>query len=223
MKTKIAFLFFTTFLINSTLFSQEKGSIALETQFDFLTKNSVISPNLKFRYFINESSVVRSTLNINYKSTLQSILELNGEGVGTVQKINSSALLSLGYEHHFSNEKISPYLGGELFFGGGKNDIFGQRTDSLTFVSSLNYSSKRSFTQVGIGLFTGVDITLYNGLYVGTELGFNFINTLYKQGEFRADDSASSTASTTIVKIPEFRFRNFSIVNMGVVRLGWKF
>lgn len=223
MKTKIAFIFFTTFLFQSTLFSQEKGLIALETQFDFLTKNSTISPNLKFRYFVNESSAIRSTLNITYNSTLQSILELNGEGVGTIQKINNSTLFSLGYEHHFLQEKISPYLGGELFFGGGKNNIFGQRTDSLTFVSSLNYSSERSFTQVGIGLFTGVDINLFKGLYLGTEIGFNFINTLYKQGEFRSDDSASSTASTTIVKIPELKIRNFSLVNMGVVRVGWKF
>lgn len=223
MKNKFILTVFTIVLLSNSIFSQKKESVTLETQFDFLSKNSNISPNLKFRYFFNESSVLRSTINVNYNSTTQSILQLNGDGVGTIQKINNATLFSLGYEHHFNKGNYSPYIGTEILAGGGKNNTFGQRTDSLTFVSSLNYTSKRNFSQFGIGLFTGVDVSIFHGLYVGTEIGFSFINTHYKQGEFRADDSASLTAGTTTLKIPELKSRNFSLVNMGIVRIGWKF
>lgn len=223
MKNKaITLIIILTLSITSKAQSTDKQH-SLETQFDIFTKSGAITPYLKYRYFINENSVLRSTLLIHYSSKTESILQSNDVGVGSIQRINSMTNFALGYEHHLSDERLSPYIGIELMVGTGKNDVFGLRTDSLVFVNTLNYSSKRRINQFGVGIFTGVDFELYKGLFIGTEIGFSIINTNYKEGEFRVDDSASSTAATTTTKIPEIKFNTFSLVNIGTVRVGWKF
>jgi outer membrane protein W len=205
------------------LFSQSDYKLAIETQFDVFNRQSNVQPSIKLRYFANENSVLRITFSTNYGNSTQQILQLNGSGVGSIQRIHAMTQFSFGYEHHLSKDKFSPYVGGEILLGGGKTDTYGLRTDSIVFVSSLNYSIKRPVQQFGALIFSGVDIAVFKGLYVGTEIGVLFMQTNYKEGEFRKDDSASLTDATSIEKIPQFSIRNFVIANMGIIRMGWRF
>lgn len=202
---------------------EDERKLSFETQFDIFSRNGNIIPNLKARYFFSSENVLRTTFSFQYNDAVREILENNGSGVGSVQKTNSLATFSIGYEKHFSTDKFSPYIGGELIFGFGNNSTFGSRTDSVVFVSSFNYSSQQRVNQFGFGIFTGIDIPIYKGLFCGTEIGYMFLSSNLQRGEFKTENSASTTNATTLDVIPSVKSKSFSLVNMGVVRVGWKF
>jgi outer membrane protein W len=222
MRNTIIILLISCFFYESNI-AQTEGKLAIETQFDFLSRSGNIIPSLKLRYFLEENHVLRGTFATSYTNSTQQIVQINGSGVGSIQRINALTTFSLGYEYHSIHDKFSPYVGGEFLIGTGKIDTYGLRTDSLVFVSSLNYSIKRPILQVGAHLFSGVDIPIYKGVYVGTEIGILVSSTTYKEGEYRKDDSASLTDATVIEKIPQLTTRNVFLSNMGVIRVGWRF
>jgi outer membrane protein W len=220
-RTITASLFFNLLLFQIT--AQSEGKLVIETQFDVLTRSESIQPSLKFRYFLDNEHVLRATFNTHYRNSSQQIAQFNGSGIGSVQRIHSMTNVSFGYEHHIAQDKFSPYVGGEFLIGIGKTDTYGLRTDSLVFVNSLNYSIKRPIQQFGVHLFSGVDVAIYKGLYVGTEIGILFSTINYKEGEYRKDDSASLTDAVLTEKIPQLTIRQLLLSNMGIIRVGWRF
>ena len=218
----ILFLSFLQFNSFNAQEEQEK-KLSFETQFDVFSRNGNIIPNLKARYFFNADNVLRTTFSFQYNDAITEILENNGTGVGSVQKTNSLATFSIGYEKHFIADKFSPYIGAEFIFGFGNHSTFGSRTDSLVFVSEFNYSSQQRVSQLGFGIFTGVDIPLYKGLYCGTEIGYMFLSSNLQRGEYKTENAASTTNASTVDVIPSVKTKSFSLVNMGGVRVGWKF
>lgn len=204
--------------------SQPKNILfSAETQFDVFSRNSSIVPNLKLRLHFGEKSALRTTWLIDYGTIVTEIHEADGDGVGSVEKKNMLNTFSLGYEKHFKSGRISPYIGGELIGGFGSQEEYGARTDSSNFVSDFNYSSKVAINQLGVQVFTGIDVELFKGLYVGTEIGYRFLSTAHKRGEFSTNDASSTTASTTQTSIPSATEKTFSLANLGVVRIGWLF
>ena len=195
----------------------------LESQFYPRLNTGVFEPNLKARIVFSDEHVLRSNLTFQYNSNKFEILEQNGNGVGSVESIGQNLQISIGYEYLFKNDKLSPYLGFELITGFGKNEQYGSRTDSIIFVSDLNYSSKVPSSQIGIGLFSGFDFSIVDGLYIGTEIGFQYISTKNARGEFRLMDASSSTASDVTTSIPENQQKTMGVSGVGVIRLGWKF
>ena len=195
----------------------------LESQFYPRLNTGVFEPNLKARIVFSGEHVLRSNLTFQYNSNKFEILEQNGNGVGSVESIGQNLQISIGYEYLFKNDKFSPYLGFELITGFGKNEQYGSRTDSIIFVSDLNYSSKVPSSQIGIGLFSGFDFSIVDGLYIGTEIGFQYISTKNARGEFRLMDASSSTASDVTTSIPENQQKSMGVSGVGVIRLGWKF
>lgn len=220
---KNLFTFLILGLITFNGIAQNEKGVTLETKFDIFSKSGNIAPNLKGRYFFNPENALRISLAVNYNDFTNELFEVDGEGVGTVQTTNSFTTIGLGYEKHFSDNKVSPYLGGEFQIGLGTNSTYGSRTDSLVFISDFNYSSEQNATSFGIHIFTGVDIHLYKGLYCGTEIGYIFNSLNYKRGEFKTEDASSTTDATTSSDIPSKKYRSFSLVNMGIIRIGWHF
>ena len=221
MKNILSLLIIGLCFLNS--FAQIDKGLSLETKFDIFSRNGNISPNIKGRYFFNEQNAMRLSLAVDYADNTTEIFEVDGEGVGSVQKTNSFSTLSIGYERHFSEEKLSPYIGGEFNMGFGAISTYGSRTDSVVFINDFNYSSKQSLNSFGVHIFTGVDYSLYKGLYIGTEIGYQFTSINTKRGEFKTDDASSTTNSSTNTSIPSNNFKSFSLVNMGVIRIGWFF
>lgn len=203
--------------------SDQKMNISIETQFDLFTKSNTSGNNLKVRFHFNEQNVLRTNWGFNYSSITDEILEVDGDGVGTIETVQSSNIISIGYEHHIGTEKISPYLGGSVGYGFGNNSTYGSRTDGTTFVNDFNYKSIQKTSAFKVYVFTGFDLDLYKGLYLGSELGFAYLNTKDQRGELTTEDASSTTDSSTSTPIPEKKSSTFSLINMGVIRVGWKF
>ena len=55
-------------------------------------------PKIKLRYFLNEKSALRFNINVNRESDYFEIREINGNGVGSVERINALHHFSFGYE-----------------------------------------------------------------------------------------------------------------------------
>lgn len=205
-------------------FSQEYKGLSAETQFRLINLNDEsYVPNLKFRYFFSEKGALRATLNYSSINSKVEIDEADGEGVGTVEKSNSLLDFSLGYEKHFRDGKVSPYFGGELKISTGNINEFGSRTDSVDFIPNYNYSSKIPVLGFGVHFFTGVDVDVYKNLYVGTELGLAYQSIQQKRGAFNVKDASSLTDPDVTTNIAAVTNSSFKLVNLGVLRLGWKF
>ena len=220
------------FLVVSNAFYSQKDSLSvneknvktsLETQFYPRLNSGVFEPNIKARFIFSDQHVLRSNLMFNYQNNKREILESNGNGVGSVETVSQNVLMSLGYEYIFNTNKLRPYLGIELLFGVGKDEVYGSRTDSIIFVSDFNYSSKVSSSNIGLGVFSGFDFFISDGLYVGTELGFQLLATKFSRGEFKQMDASSTTAPEIVTAIPENKNTALGNSGVGVIRLGWMF
>lgn len=205
-------------------YAQELKKLTAETQFRIVNlNNQSYVPNLKFRYFINTNSALRTTINYNSTTSKKEINEVDGEGVGSVEKSNSLFDFSLGYERHFKDGNVSPYLGGELKLSTGNINEFGSRTDSVVFIPNFNYTSKVPVFGFGIHLFTGVDIALSTNLYLGTELGLSYQSLQQRRGTFNTKDASALTDADVTTDISAITNQSFKLINVGVVRLGWRF
>jgi len=204
-------------------FSQDTiGKLTFETRYQ-LRQDSAYVPNLNIRYFFNENGALRIGLAYQYSSVLREINELDGDGVGTVEKLNDMFTFNIGYEKHFRKNKVSPYLGGELQFGLGKNEEYGSRTDSVIFIADYNYSVKKPISQFGVHVFSGFDFYVFDNLYIGTELGILFSSVHAKAGEFKITDESSLTDPEIITSIPSVKIKAFGVANVGMIKVGWRF
>ena len=203
---------------------EERKGFETETQFHlFQPSSESFTPNLKIRYFLSSKMAVRSTFDYQSDSKTTEINEVDGTGVGSVEKKSSLLNFSLGIEKHFKEGRVSPYIGTELKIMTGRKDEYGSRTDSLVFIPNINYSKKVPVDGYGIHVFTGVDIDVYKSLYVGTELGFLYQNLNYKRGVYNVQNSTSLTDASVDVPISGKKITSFNLVNMGVIRIGWRF
>ena len=204
-------------------FSQDTiGKLTFETRYQ-LRQDSTYGPNLQIRYFFTKNSALRIGLAYQYSSVLREINEVGGDGVGTVEKLNDMLSFNIGYEKHFRKNKVSPYIGGELQFGVGKNEEYGSRTDSVIFITDYNYSVKKPISQFGVHVFSGVDFYVFDNLYIGTELGVLFSTVQSKTGEFKITDQSSLTDPEIKTSIPSVKTKSFGVANVGMIKVGWRF
>ena len=180
-------------------------------------------PKLKLRYFLNEKSALRFNVNVNRQSNYFEIREINGNGVGSVERISALHHFSFGYEGYKKMKNTGIYTGIEGIVGFGRNDEYGSRTDSLIFIPDQNYNIKRPVRQFGIRLLCGIDQYLTPNLFIGTEMGIQFIQTNYLDGSYQVLDQSSQTSSDVTSIIPKSNEQAFSIGGVGCLRIGWVF
>jgi len=202
---------------------KNKKTISVEGQIYPSLNTDVYSPNIKFRLNLNNSSALRINADINRVVDYNEILELGGDGVGSVEKINSMYEFSLGYEmqKRFKNSLI--YSGIEGVLGIGKNDEYGSRTDSISFVSSLNYNYKRPVQNLGLRVFFGGEYYVKSNIYFGTEFGFLISKTTYKNGTYQVLNEASVTSADVTENIPKTSQSEMLFSGLGVIRVGFVF
>ena len=227
---KICFLFlFVSFFENINAQAddevevEKKADFLLETQFYPRLNTGIFEPNIKCRIIFSDAHVLRTNMSFNYQSNKKEVLEVNGDGVGTVENLQHKYVMTLGYEYLFKNDRLSPYLGVELIAGWGKEEIYGSRTDSINFVGDLNYSSKTPISEIGIGFFSGFDFSIVEGLYIGTELGLQYLSTKRARGEYKIEDASSTTSPVVVTPLPAQTLKKLGFSGVGVIRVGWKF
>ena len=203
--------------------AKTKKTISVEGQIYPSLNMDVYSPNIKFRLNLNNSSALRINADINRVMDYKEILELGGDGVGSVEKINSIYQFSLGYEKQKRFKKSLVYSGIEGVLGIGKNDEYGSRTDSISFVSSLNYNYKRPVQILGLRVFFGGEYYVKSNIYVGTEFGFLISKTTYKNGTYQVLNEASVTSADVTENIPKTSQSEMLFSGLGVIRVGFVF
>ena len=220
----------TLFLIfcNNSFFAQDslvktKKTISVEGQIYPTLNTDVYSPNIKFRLNLNNSSALRINADINRAVDYKEILELGGGGVGSVEKINSMYEFSLGYEKQKKLKKSLVYSGFAGVFGIGKNNEYGSRTDSISFVSALNYNYKRPVQNLGLRVFFGGEYYVKSNIYIGTEFGFLISKTTYKNGTYQVLNEASVTSADVTENIPKTSQSEMLFSGLGVIRVGFVF
>ncbi|MFN9326115.1 MAG: hypothetical protein ACK6A5_12110 [Flavobacteriales bacterium] len=102
----------------------EGNPSSLEVQVNLAGEGStVVSPALKYRYFLSENLAIRFGLGYNSSKDTENVTE-NGDGTGgtgTREVKTSNFNVAPGIEYHFAGtDRLSPYLGLAISFGSGK-------------------------------------------------------------------------------------------------------
>ncbi|MCR8911769.1 outer membrane beta-barrel protein [Barnesiella sp. ET7] len=127
----------------------------------------------KVRLHLNEKMAVRLKLGLNTSSQKTTDFTPNGtnDDIETYHR-NTQTIFSImpGFEYHFTKyERISPYVGGEI----GLLSSTTKETTSSS-ISENKTIIKNPGLGFGINVFTGVDVYLCKGLYLGFELGLGY-------------------------------------------------
>ena len=223
----VFFTLFFSYLSNSFVgqdsLIKTKKIISIEGQIYPSLNTDIYSPNIKFRLNINNTSAFRINADVNKVVNYKEILEIGGDGVGSVEKLNCMYKFSFGYEKQKRLENSLVYFGVEGVFGLGKNDEYGSRTDSISFVSSLNYNYKRPIQNLGFRIFFGGEYYIKSNIYIGTEFGFLISKTTYKNGTYQVLNEASVTSADVTENISKTSQSEILFSGLGVIRVGFVF
>lgn len=207
-----------------TEYSAAKGDWSTEVQFNpFGNNGKVFSLDaLKVRYNITDKDAIFIDFGIN---------GVNNKSVAdkTIEDCYSSNYsgdftLNLGYERTFyTYKRIGLYAGGKIgvhhTFAGAK-----QSADSNNWIQYIGSDNNGNVTATGLnfGVFTGINFTIYKGLYCGAELGFKMTDDVI------SDKAKTKTCVDGKVETSEpgkSGGHNF-VFNTAVqplIRLGWRF
>lgn len=183
------------------------GDIALEVDLRPANDFPIQMNNIKARYDLGGNMIARAgfLFDIYSESDKDSNMEYS--------KREIDFGLYPGVEMHFPvNERVSPYFGGEVGF-------FTRSTKELTEPDVgddeelINVDGR---TEISLNIIGGCDVYLYEGLYIGLELGYGFTRTSFPDVE-----KTEGTTSTSTVN-------NETELNIGdnvntAIRLGWHF
>lgn len=197
---------------------------SLEGQVGFNASTlSFSSPAIRFRYFVKDNIAARVTLGINNYSETFNYFEnetANTGGSGTeINKIGRWAA-SIGGEYHFAGtDRLSPYGGLDIVFGGGKTTNEWSNYDGVGYNSDYKRNIEAKTSTFGVNLVAGTDYYFAENFYLGLELGLGFQGTSTKEG---SDEIVTGgvTTNTLSNKGKSSDFGNNFISNF---RLGWRF
>ena len=180
-------------------------------------------PQFKVRWNFNEKSALRLNTNFQRKVDYKEIYESGGQGVGSVDKISSMYQFSIGYEAQKKLGNTLIYSGFEGVFGFGRNDEYGSRTDSVTYISNLNYNYKQPVQSLGVRLFMGGEYYLKSNIYLGTEFGIMLLKTTYQNRTYETIYESSSSNSSVSVDTPKNSSSALLFSGLGMLRVGFVF
>ena len=200
-----------------------KNRILIEGQIYPNFNQDIYRPKIKIRYNLNNKSALRINTNFNRSANYREIYEVNGPGVGSVEKIYSMYSFSLGYESQKRWKNSVIYSGLEGVLGFGRNDEYGSRTDSVNYVSDLDYNYQRPIQKMGLRVFFGGEYFLKSNLYLGTEFGIMLLKTSFLKGSYNVIDYSSLTSSDVTVEIPKSFNSGIYYSGIGVIRVGFIF
>ena len=179
-------------------------------------------PQFKIRLNFNEKSALRLNTNFQRKVDYKEIYESGGQGVGSVDKISSMYQFSIGYEAQKKLANTLIYSGIEGLFGFGRNDEYGSRTDSVTYISNFNYNYKQPVQSLGVRLFMGGEYYIKPNIYIGTEFGLMLIKTTYQNRTYETIFDSSSNSSV-YVDTPKNSSSALLFSGLGMLRVGFIF
>ncbi len=215
-------------LLSGTILAQKPDAgtpMSLEGQIGWnantLTFNS---PSIRFRYFLADNIAARVTLGV-YS---QKYTQLFYEGPNVTQGASGEYItrsnawnLGIGGEYHFGGtDRLSPYAGLEVFFGGGKVITEGNNTDGSIYIDDYQEESVQPVSLFGFNIVAGTDFYFTEHFYLGAEIGFGLQAITQKEGETSVT-SGGITVSSALQ--PEEKMSFYGNNVLGAFRLGWRF
>lgn len=174
----------------------------------------------KFRLFLNENMAIRLKLGFNTNST-NNILYYNDSDNKEQEEYDKSNVTTFslmpGFEYHFSKfERVSPYVGAEIgFLTGATKTSDGENTQNDDYIKTT-----APFSGFALNAFTGFDVYVCKGLYLGAELGlgYSYVSTGRSKIKSAAGSTITEDKGTSASKENSFGFyANPSL------RIGWCF
>ena len=222
----------TTFILFSSLLITVSGQDTINKKDNWLSFEGQIYPNFnednyrpqfKVRLNFNKKSALRLNTNFQRKLDYEEIYESGGQGVGSVDKISSMYQFSLGYESQKKLENSLIYSGIEGVLGFGRNDEYGSRTDSVNYISNLNYNYKQPVQSFGVRLFMGGEYYFNSNIYLGTEFGIMLLKTTYQDRTYETIYDSSSSPSSLSIDTPKISSSSLLYSGLGMLRVGFVF
>lgn len=225
----------------------EKGSVSAEIQVNPFDQNgrTFSIDGIKLRYFLNEKNALRLNVDFSGKSEKYSCTPKE-EGYSYLSELKSRSNnldINLGYERHFGvGTRFDFYAGGEV----GLTRYFAKTTGKMMHggtesdITILNAYLTQSDIPNGIPLWerllsadranigfraaalAGVDVYLYRGLYIGTELNFSVKHVKTKKLEATFMNYVAGEEITLDAE-DEYKNTDFGFHIEPYVRLGWTF
>lgn len=211
--------------MSSTMFAQkqESGSQTIEMEFAPLGSEPLKINSFRYRYFTSDNIALRASLFVGGKGTT-TYGELE-EGATQTKSKNSNLDFTFrpGIEKHFDGtDKLSPYVGGELYLGLETTKDKAESNWSSDPKKIQTETTKTSKSTFGLNALMGVDYYVTDHLYLGAELGFGFLNSGKGKTKITYDnpesegtsDSETTGNSSSLDWGPNYQ---------GTIRLGWVF
>lgn len=223
---KLAILVGALVLTGST-FAQKATAetpFSLEGQVGFVASTmSFNAPAIRFRYFVKDNIAARVTLGVNNSSETNNFFldeDKNTGGSGTeINKINGWNA-SIGGEYHFTGtDRLSPYGGLDVVFGGGKTTNEWSNYDGTGYNPDFKRNIEAKTSTFGVNLVAGTDYYFAENFYLGLELGLGFTGTTTKEGSDEIVTGGVTTNTVSNEGKNSVMGNNF-ISNF---RLGWRF
>ena len=182
------------------------------------------APSIRFRYFLQDNLAVRATLGVNNNKTVDNYFENEGDNTGaTGEYITKTGGwgLALGAEYHFEGtDKLSPYAGVDIMFGGGSlNEEGTNAADGFGYVADYTYTNEQKSSMVGVNLVAGTDYYFAENFYLGLELGLGWRSNTWKEGT----EVETFAGTTTTTRSNEGKSSSLGNNVIGTFRLGWRF
>lgn len=212
---------------STALFAQkpEQGKVTTEVGMalsSFLP--NVNSFGLNGRYFIKSDLALVVGIGMENFGVTENFFE-NSDGTGatgTFETKTSGNSISLGIQKHFAGtDRLSPFIGLGVGFGGLKATEEGTNSDGSGYVASYTENMEQKGSMTNVSLSFGVDYWFTDGMYIG--LTYNPL--AWTSMNFKESTTTVVSGGTT-VKSVEGGTKISALSMTGSVpffRVGWRF
>jgi len=187
------------------------------------------TPQLKFRYFLQDKLALRVGFNLTQQSSTTKFYEpAPGSGDGYARTMNSLFGINAGVEKHFAGTgRLSTYVGADasVQFTGAASK-WENTTDGVTYtadasrkVTGTNANGNRSFG-TGLRVITGADYYFVEKVYLGAEFGWGFMAVV--DGKTKTETTVGGVTTTVETKSTGSEFNLMPSLTAGV-RIGYRF
>lgn len=205
----------------------EQGDFGVEIGFNPFSNNyntfDLIN-GVKVRYFLSDADALRLNVGFNVDGDKNTTELASKEYVSHWRRGQFS--LNLGYERHFNmTNRIDLYAGAQLGIIKNFASAKEEAPDGAGGIMETTYSgadNQGNFASFGFGagVFTGIDVYLWKGLYCGAELGLRVSSS--SENDWEREVKAGTTTTKTKVKGAN-RNMNGGFYCEPAIRLGWTF
>ena len=195
------------------------------------SNSAFVTPQLKFRYFLQDQIALRVGFNFTQQSNTTKIYEAGGSGTGFARDASSLFGLNAGLEKHFTGTgRLSTYVGADVSFQRVSAASKWENTADGTTFSDGDTRKTRGFNNAtpavngsfGFGLraVAGADYYFVEKVYLGAEFGWGFIAS--RDVKTKDEQTVGGVTNTTETDSPGGSF-NLGLNLSAGLRLGFIF